>query len=72
MNFGTDLRDAESIAERTGVSAEEFAKRALAGVEAWYAEHFHRAAIAGVAPINSAEKAALIAHVTAALVPVKE
>lgn len=44
-------------------------QRAETAVEAWYAAHFHAAAIAGRAPITAEEKASLIAHVTAAITP---
>ena len=43
--------------------------RVIAAVEAWYAEHFHRAVVAGAAPISSEDKAALIQHVTDAVSP---
>lgn len=42
------------------------AERAAAAVEAWYAQHFHRAAVEGRAPITADDKAALVAAVTVA------
>ena len=59
-------------AERALISPVEAAERAIAGIEAWYAKHFHHATLAGVAPIPADQKTALIAHVTAAINPVKE
>ncbi|HEX7732423.1 MAG TPA: hypothetical protein VF415_07230 [Rhodanobacter sp.] len=44
-------------------------QRAEAAIEAWYADHFHAAAVAGRAPITAEDKASLIAHVTAAITP---
>ncbi len=44
-------------------------QRVVAGIDAWYAEHFHSAAAAGRAPISAVEKASLTKHVSAALTP---
>ncbi len=66
------FRTVEGDAKAAAIDIEDAVKRALAGVERWYADHFHRAAVTGVAAINSADKASLIAHVTAAINPVKE
>jgi hypothetical protein len=41
--------------------------RVLVAIDAWYADHFHRCAVAGTAPLPAAEKALLAEHVTAAL-----
>ena len=68
MNFEPEVRAVEAVA----LSADEAVKRAIAGIEAWYAKHFHHATLAGVAPIPADQKTALIAHVTAAINPVKE
>jgi len=51
---------------------DEAVKRAIAGVERWYAQHFHAAAVTGSQPIPADQKAALVEHVTAAINPVKE
>jgi hypothetical protein len=45
-------------------------ERVIAAVEAWYAAHFHAAALAGRAPITADDKAALIQHVADAVAPV--
>ncbi len=58
--------------EHAAVSVEDAVERALAGVERWYAEHFHAAAVSGTQPITSADKAALTAHVAAAIRPAQE
>lgn len=54
------------------ISVEEAVKRAVAGVERWYAAHFHKGAVSGSQPIPADQKAALVEHVTAAINPVKE
>ena len=59
-------------AKTVTLDVEDAVQRALAGIERWYAEHFHAAAVAGTQPITSADKAALTAHVAAAIRPVKE
>ena len=38
---------------------------AVEAVEAWYARHFHRAALEGRAPISTADKADLVKAVAA-------
>lgn len=55
-----------SSAEKT---IETDVDRVIAAVERWYAAHFHRAALAGTAPITADEKAALIQHVADAVAP---
>ncbi|MDE1988896.1 MAG: hypothetical protein KGI82_00370 [Betaproteobacteria bacterium] len=72
MNIETDLRDVEHAARQDLLSADEALKRAIAGVEAWYEQHFHAAAVAGRQPIPASDKAALIEHVTGAVNPGKE
>lgn len=42
------------------------AERVVAAVEAWYAQHFHRATVEGRAPISAEDKAALVKAVTEA------
>ncbi len=49
--------------------AESDVERVIAAVERWYAAHFHRAAVAGTAPITADDKAALIQHVADAVAP---
>ncbi len=61
------LQTVEADAKAAAIDVEEAAKRAVAGVERWYAEHFHRAAQTGTAPIPADQKAALVAHVAAAV-----
>lgn len=41
-------------------------KRIEAAIEAWYARHFHRAAVEGRAPISATDKADLVKAVTEA------
>lgn len=48
-------------------SAKPAAERVNDAIEAWYAKHYHSAALAGRAPISADEKAALVAHITAAV-----
>jgi hypothetical protein len=50
-------------------SAKTDVERVIAAVEAWYAAHFHAAALAGRAPITADDKAALIQHVADAVAP---
>jgi hypothetical protein len=52
-----------SRAEKAVVSD---AERVIAAVEAWYAQHFHRASVEGRAPISAEDKAALVAAVAKA------
>ena len=59
-------------AQAVTLDVEDAVDRALAGIERWYAHHFHAAAVAGTQPINSADKAALTAHVAAAIRPPQE
>lgn len=47
--------------------AEAELKKVLAAVEHWYSEHYFHASRAGVAPISIADKASLVAHVSAAV-----
>lgn len=42
------------------------AERVIAAIEAWYARHFHRAAVEGRQPISAADKADLVKAVTEA------
>lgn len=49
--------------------AESDVERVIAAVEAWYAAHFHAAAVEGRAPITADDKAALIQHVADAVAP---
>lgn len=48
------------------VRAETDANAAIAAIEAWYARHFHRAAVEGRQPISAADKADLVKAVTEA------
>ncbi|KZC23543.1 hypothetical protein RHOFW104T7_13150 [Rhodanobacter thiooxydans] len=54
---------------RAESAAESIEQRAVAAIEAWYAKHFHAAAVAGTAPITADDKAALIQHVADAVAP---
>lgn len=59
-------------AESDAIAIDDAVKRAITGVERWYAQHFHAAAVTGSQPIPADQKAALVEHVTAAINPVKE
>ena len=59
-------------AKAVAIDVEDAVKRAVAGVEAWYAEHFHHAVQTATPAIPAEQKAALIAHVTAAIKPPQE
>ncbi len=52
--------------------AEVDCERVLTAIEGWYALHFHKATLNGVAPISAEDKASLIAHVQAAVNPSQE
>jgi len=45
------------------------AERVIAAIEKWYAQHFHKAAVAGRPPIPADDKASLIQHVVDAVNP---
>ena len=47
----------------------DLATRVTAAIEAWYARHYHAAALAGTAPLSADDKAALIQHVADAVAP---
>lgn len=67
------LSELECIAKKDAEAVEAFLKRAVAGIEAWYARHHHNAAVNGTQPISASDKASLIQHVKdAATNPVKE
>lgn len=59
--------DEKGFFSRVEKTAEADVKRVVAAIEAWYAKHYHSAAVAGRAPISVDEKAALVEHVTAAV-----
>lgn len=44
----------------------------IAAIERWYAAHYHKAALAGRAPIPADDKAELVQAVTSAITQVKE
>jgi hypothetical protein len=44
-------------------------ERVMDAIEAWYAGHFRRAALAGHAPLSAADKAELTKAITAAITP---
>lgn len=67
MSIENDLRDAESVAQKAVVSVDEAVKRAIAGIESWYAQHFHQAVTSGASPIPADQKAALAASVKSAI-----
>ncbi|MGH2506580.1 MAG: hypothetical protein ACRESO_04100 [Gammaproteobacteria bacterium] len=48
------------------------AEAVIAAVEAWYAKHFHKAAVSQTAPISSEDKASLIEHVRQVFSPKQE
>ena len=66
------LQTVEADAKAEAIRVDEAVKRAIAGVERWYADHFHRAALSGAAPLPADQKAALSASVAAAINPAKE
>ncbi|MGN6383651.1 MAG: hypothetical protein ACTHMK_13695 [Dyella sp.] len=45
------------------------AERVFAAVERWYERHFHRCAVAGVAPLSADDKAELHKHLAEAVAP---
>ena len=57
--------DFKAVEKKVEVDAE----RVIAAIEQWYAQHFHKAAVAGRPPITAEDKAALIQHVTDAVNP---
>lgn len=59
----------EADAKTAVLDIDEAVQRAIGGIERWYAEHFHHAAQTGTSPIPADQKAALIAHVKAAITP---
>ena len=61
------LQTVEADAKATAIDVEEAVKRALAGVERWYAQHFHHAVQTGTAPIPADQKAALSEAVQSAI-----
>ncbi len=67
MSIETDLRDAERVVEDAVMSADEAVKRALAGIERWYAQHFHHAVTTGTSPIPADQKSALAESVKSAI-----
>lgn len=54
-------------AERVESAVSADVKKVLAAIEAWYAEHFRRAAVAGRAPISADDKSELTKAITAAI-----
>lgn len=59
-----ELPRIEADAKTAALDVESAVKKAIAGVERWYSEHFHHAAITGTSPIPADQKSALVAHVT--------
>jgi len=59
-------------AEADLLKAKEAEHRAIAGIEAWYSEHYRRAQRSGGASISADEKAALVRSVKAAITDPKE
>ena len=51
---------------------ESLDSRVEAAIERWYAEHFHRAAVDGRAPLTADDKAALISSVRSAVAQPEE
>lgn len=56
---------ADAVRVEVAVSAD--VKKVVSAIEAWYAEHFRRAAVAGRAPISADDKSELTKAVTAAI-----
>jgi hypothetical protein len=50
---------------KAGFSSPAKPVTAVEAVEAWYARHFHRAALEGRAPISTADKADLVQAIAA-------
>lgn len=65
------FQTAEADAKAILIDIDEALKRALAGVEVWYAQHFHHAVQTGTAPITADQKAAL-SNAVASAVATKE
>jgi hypothetical protein len=65
-NAGTEP-EGEALPEH--LHSSEAIERAVRGIEAWYAKHFHAAAVAGRTPISADDKAALLQHVAEAVAP---
>jgi hypothetical protein len=61
--FEKEKADGERV--ESAVSAD--VKKVMAAIEAWYAEHFRRAALAGRAPISADDKSELTKAITAAI-----
>lgn len=55
---------ADAVRVESAVSAD--VKKVVAAIEAWYARHFHRAAVEGRAPISATDKADLVKAVAEA------
>lgn len=53
-------------AERVESVASADVRKVIAAIEAWYARHFHRAAVEGRAPISATDKADLVKAVAEA------
>lgn len=53
-------------AMRVESAASADVRKVIAAVEAWYARHFHRAAVEGRAPISATDKADLVKAVAEA------
>ena len=54
-------------AQADAIDIDEAVKRAVAGIERWYAQHFHRAITTGASPIPADQKAALAESVKSAI-----
>lgn len=61
--FEKEKADGERV--ESAVSAD--VKKVIVAIEAWYAEHFRRAAVAGRAPISADDKSELTKAITAAI-----
>lgn len=53
-------------AMRVESAASADVRKVIAAIEAWYARHFHRAAVEGRAPISATDKADLVKAVAEA------
>lgn len=54
-------------AKAVAIDVEEAVKRAVAGIERWYAQHFHHAVTTGTSPIPADQKSALAESVKSAI-----
>ena len=63
---------AAADAKAVAIDVEDAVKRAVAGIECWYAEHVHAVALAQQTPLSTSERSRLLASVTASINTRKE